>query len=140
VDISSELLAQLLLALAHRAQLLGAGPAGLERRGQQQEAGFLVEAGEQQAWGQQRQQGGGGAAGQQDGQQEAGFLVDGLEGLTGAGRFELNVRLLGSKNKAAVQQLFWDLDALAASGDAAAGAELQARLARLQQLYGVAAN
>ena len=118
VDVSSDLLAQLLLALAAGAQLL----AQQEQAQQQCDAGFILRA---------------------------------LQALTTAGRFGLNVRLLGGKVQAAVRQMFSDISSClpssreaaampegGAAGDgAAAAAEGPGALelaAKLQRLYGAA--
>jgi hypothetical protein len=154
-DISSELLAELLLALAHGARLLaqeqaaGAGDPERLAEPEQQQAGNGAPqpqpaaaqcrgSGDGQGVQQHGRRQGGGAAGEGCSQAEP-ALVEVLEALTKAGRFTLSVRLLGAKGRAAVQQLFQDLEALAAAGAPPACAdELQARLQGLRRLYGVA--
>jgi hypothetical protein len=83
-------------------------------------------------------------------QQEAVFVLDVLSSLTSAGRFGLAVRLLSSKVKAAVQQMFSQLEhclqdeaAFAAdvplgAADASVVREPAARLRELRQQYGCA--
>ncbi len=95
-------------------------------------------AGHGQEQQQQQQQEGGGSTGEEGSQSgEAAFMEAALRALSKAGRFALNVRLLGAKGKAAVQQLFQDLEELAAAPPACAD-EQQARLQELWRLYGLA--